>query len=232
MSEIREGSGKDILLLHGYLSCKESFYYQIKFLSKHFKVTAVDMPAFGASAPIDTAWSVSDYCEWLTKYIRAAKLVKPHIMAHSFGARVAIKYSGCGGEADKLIITGGAGIVKERSAEYLKKVKAYRRMKKLFPKFAEKHYGSKEYRTLSPLMRESYKSIVNEDLKEYAAKINCKTLLLYGAEDTVTPPSEEGAIFNSLIADSKFMKMNGGHFCFSEYPDEFNSIVLNFLTEN
>ena len=31
ISVIREGEGKDVLLLHGYLSSKESFYYQIKF---------------------------------------------------------------------------------------------------------------------------------------------------------------------------------------------------------
>ncbi len=190
------------------------------------------MPAFGASAPIDTAWSVSDYCEWLKGYIRAAKIEKPHIIAHSFGARVAIKYLGAGGAADRLIITGGAGIVKERSAEYLKKVKAYRRVKKLFPRFAEKHYGSAEYRTLSPLMKESYKKIVNEDLKEYAAKINNKTLLLYGREDTVTPPDEEGKIFNSLIADSKLVICDGGHFCFSEFPDAFNNKIFDFLSEN
>lgn len=189
------------------------------------------MPAFGASAEIDFPWSVSDYCDWLSEYISAAKLDKPHIIAHSFGARVAIKYIGSGGEADRLIITGGAGIVKERSAEYLKKVKAYRRIKKIFPRFAEKHFGSAEYRTLSPLMRESYKKIVNEDLKDFAANIKCKTLLLYGQSDTVTPPDEEGKIFNSLIADSNLLLTRGGHFCFSEYPDAFNTEIFKFLTE-
>ena len=189
------------------------------------------MPAFGASAEIDFPWAVSDYCDWLSRYIRAANLNKPHIIAHSFGARVAIKYLGCGGEADRLIITGGAGIVKERSAEYLKKVKTYRRIKKFFPRFAEKHFGSAEYRTLSPLMRESYKKIVNEDLKDFATKIKCKTLLLYGQSDTVTPPDEEGKIFNSLIADSSLLLTCGGHFCFSEYPDAFNTQIFKFLTE-
>lgn len=232
ISEIRVGSGKDILLLHGYLSCKESFYYQIKFLSRNFKVTAPDMPAFGASAETDLPWAVSDYRDWLGEYIRAAKLTRPHIIAHSFGARVAIKYLGCGGEADRLIITGGAGIVRERSAGYLRKVRAYRRIKKIFPRFAERHFGSREYRTLPPLMRESYKKIVNEDLKDFAAKIKCKTLLLYGQSDTVTPPSEEGKIFNSLIADSSLLLTRGGHFCFSEYPEAFNTEIYKFLTEN
>ncbi|MDE7453750.1 MAG: alpha/beta hydrolase [Clostridia bacterium] len=227
---MREGEGQDILLLHGYLSKKESFYYQIKFLSRFYRVTAPDFPAFGASAPITSAWSVGDYCDWLDKFIKAAGLNKPVIIAHSFGARVAIKYlSSRPCAAEKLIITGGAGIVKPRSKKYLRRVKAYRIVKKFFPKLAEKKFGSKEYRTLPPVMRESYKKIVNEDLKDCAKEIRCKTLLLYGADDTVTPADEEGKIFNSLIPCSELKILQGGHFCFSENPAPFNDAVYKFL---
>ena len=220
------------MLLHGYLSKKESFYFQIEFLSQHFKVIAPDLPGFGASAPLEEAWSVGDYAEWLIRFLRAENSTHMHILAHSFGARVAFKALNIHPEiVDSLIITGGAGLVKPRSAEYLKKVKAYRRVKKIFPKFAEKHFGSAEYRSLSPLMRESYKKIVNEDLSACAAGIKCRTYLLYGKSDTVTPPAEEGQIFHNLISGSRFETMEGGHFCFSEYPDIFNQKIFNFLSE-
>ena len=218
--------------MHGYLSSKESFYYQINFLSKYFRVTAPDFKGFGNSSPIVTPYSVDDYCVWLDAFIKKCRLQTPHIVAHSFGARVALKYLGeRGGAADKLIITGGAGIVKPRSPQYMRRVKAYRRVKKLFPKFAESHYGSAEYRTLSPVMRESYKRIVNEDLRDCAKKITNKTLLVYGKDDAVTPPREEGEIFRSLIARSRLCILDGGHFCFSEYPEEFNKSAYDFLTE-
>ena len=101
--------------MHGYGSKKESFYYQTEFLSEGFCVTAVDFPAFGCSAPIDKPWSVGDYSDWLIMFIKAVKLDCPHIIAHSFGARVAIKLlSGHEEIADKLIITGGSWIVKPR----------------------------------------------------------------------------------------------------------------------
>ena len=227
------GAGRDILLLHGYLSCKESFYHQIKFLSSHFKVTAPDMPGFGKSPPLDEAYSVSDYCGWLEEFIKKSGLERPHIIAHSFGARVAVKYlGGRGGSADRLVITGGAGIVKPRSPRYMRRVKAYRRVKKLFPKYAERHFGSAEYRSLTPIMKESYKKIVNEDLQDYARNITNSTLLLYGLDDTVTPYTEEGRIFNSLISGSRLQLMEGGHFCFCEHSDKFNELVYSFLTEN
>ena len=114
----------------------------------------------------------------------------------------------------------------------MRRVKAYRRIKKIFPKFAEKHFGSKEYRTLSPIMRESYKKIVNEDLKYCAKGVKNRTLLIYGRDDTVTPPSEEGLIFNGIISGSRLIITDGGHFCFSEYPEAFNKIIYEFLTEN
>lgn len=218
--------------MHGYLSSKESFYYQINFLSKYFKVTAPDISGFGKSSPIDTPYSVDDYCDWLECFIKKCRLNNPHILAHSFGARVAIKYlGGRGGTCDKLIITGGAGIVKPRSRQYMRRVKAYRRVKKLFPKFAERHFGSEEYRTLSPVMKESYKKIVNEDLRGCAANIKNKTLLIYGRGDTVTPASEEGETFKNLIVGSRLEIIDGGHFCFSEHPDEFNKLAYKFLTE-
>ena len=216
--------------MHGYLSKKESFYYQIKFLSCYYRVTAPDLPGFGASAPITSAWSVGDYCDWLDKFIKTAGLNKPVIIAHSFGARVALKYLAAHPlAAEKLIITGGAGIVKPRSKEYLRRVKTYRFVKKIFPRFAEKHFGSTEYRTLPPVMRESYKKIVNEDLRDCAKEIRCKTLLLYGDGDTVTPADEEGKLFNTLIPCSTLEICKGSHFCFSENPVPFNDAVYKFL---
>ena len=229
----RKGEGKDVLLLHGYGSKKESFYYQTEFLSKSFRVTGPDFLGFGCSAPLDEPWGVGGYADWLIRFMCAVKLDCPHIIAHSFGARVAVKLLAERGEiADKLIITGGAGLVKPRSPQYIRRVNAYRRVKKFFPRFAERHYGSEEYKKLPPLMRESYKKIVNEDLKASAAKIKNKTLLIYGENDIVTPFNEEGNTFNSLICGSQLKIMpDCGHFCFSENPALFNKIITEFLSD-
>lgn len=225
------GSGREALLLHGYKSCANSFYYQINALAQNgYKAVAPDFPAFGSSAPLSEAWSVGDYAIWLQKFIAAAGLNKPYILAHSFGARVALKLLAekpdC---AEKLLITGGAGVVKARSPQYMRRVKRYRRVKKLFPRFAEKHFGSEEYRTLSPIEKASYKLIVNEDLTACARRVCVPTLLIYGREDTTTPPDEEGRIFNGCIAGSRLEIIDGGHFCFCENVERFNELMLDFF---
>jgi pimeloyl-ACP methyl ester carboxylesterase len=190
------------------------------------------MLGFGRSAPLTSPYSVEDYALWVKKLISECGLNCPHIIAHSFGGRVALKLlSSEKGIAERLVILGGAGLVKPRSPLYMRKVKRYRAVKKLFPHYAERHFGSEEYRTLSPVMRESYKKIVNEDLRGCAAEIKNKTLLIYGSDDRVTPADEEGKIFNGLIEDSRLVITDGGHFCFAEHPDRINGLILQFFTE-
>lgn len=227
------GAGKQVLLLHGYKSSASSFYYQMNALEKAgYKAIAPDFPGFGSSAELTAAWSVGDYAKWLEKFVRAAGLNKPHIIAHSFGARVVFKYLSDNPQgAEKLIITGGAGVVKPRSPQYIRQVTRYRRIKKLFPRYAERHFGSEEYRTLSPLEKESYKLIVNEDLTECARRIKTPTLLIYGRGDRTTPPDGEGRIFNGCIEGSELEIIDGGHFCFCENSDIFNSLMLSFLED-
>lgn len=227
---ISEGEGEDLLFLHGYLSCKESFYYNLSYFKRYYRVTAPDFPGFGASAPLCSAWSVSDYADWLSKFIGAAGLKRPSVIAHSFGARVVFRYAaehpGC---FNKIVICGGAGIVKPRTRAYRRRVAAYRFIKKFAPAFAERAFGSAEYRSLSPIMRQSYKKIVNEDLLACAAQVTSPVLLVYGKNDTVTPIGEEGKAFNSAISGSALLEMEGGHFCFSQNYNLFNKEVRAFL---
>lgn len=214
------------------MSDGRSFYYQKKFFADAgFKVIIPDFPGFGRSAPIESAWSVGDYADWLKKFVACTCSSVPHIIAHSFGARVVFRLLCEDCLADKLVITGGAGLVKQRTKAYRRKVAAYRFVKKFLPSFAERHFGSEEYRALSPIMRQSYKKIVNEDVRACARRIDCRTLLVYGKEDKVTPAEEEGKIFSDCIAGSRLEVIEGGHFCFCENAETFNNIVLKFLTE-
>ena len=158
-----------MLFLHGYLSSKEAFANQIAYFSKFYKVTAIDFLGFGQSGELSSPFSVDDYAKWLFAVMEKLHLQKPHIIAHSFGCRVAVKLASERQEAfDKIVLTGPAGIILKRGFVYKCKVKTYRFVKKFAPKFAEKKFGSEEYRSLSPIMKESYKKIVNEDLSGVA----------------------------------------------------------------
>ena len=161
LSYIQKGSGKDLVFLHGYLATKESFYPQIEYFSKFYRVTALDFLGFGQAEKLTEPYSVSDYADWLMNALKELEIEKPLVIAHSFGGRVAVKCLSRGNVFERAVLTGCAGIVPKRTLKYKLRVKTYRIVKKFAPKYAERKFGSSEYRSLSPVMRESYKKIVN-----------------------------------------------------------------------
>ena len=229
LSFIQKGKGKDMLFLHGYLSSKEAFLGQIDYFSRFYRVTALDFIGFGQAEPLTQAFSVADYAVWLDNAMARLHLRKPHVVAHSFGCRVAIKLASQNtGAFDKILLTGPAGVIMNRGLVYHAKVKAYRVMKKIAPKFAERKFGSAEYRNLSPIMKESYKKIVNEDLRVCAGQVRGETLLVVGKTDTVTPKREAEAYLKAF-PNARLREMDGGHFAFAERPVIFNLIAEEFF---
>lgn len=218
-----------MVLLHGYLSSKEAFAAQIAYFSKFYRVTAIDFLGFGGSKPLTVPFSVADYAAWTREVFTLLGIEKPHIIAHSFGCRVAVKMLAMDNAlADKLILTGPAGIIRKRGLSYHVKVKTYRLVRRFAPRFAERNFGSEEYRSLSPIMRESYKKIVNEDLREDAAKIKNPVLIVEGEGDTTTPLAE-AKIYLQNLQNGRLKTLRGGHFAFAEEPFLFNLILEEFL---
>ena len=154
---------------------------------------------------------------------------RAHLLTHSFGGRVGLKLLAAHGERFlKAVFTGCAGIPPKRGISYRAKVFSYRAVRKIAPRYAEKHFGSAEYRTLSPVMRESYKKIVNEDLTPCLKDVRNPVLFVFGQQDTATP-LYMGKILSEGVRDGALVTMRGTHFCFSEDPDSFNRIAGEFL---
>jgi len=218
-----------LVLLHGYLSCKETFAKQVEYFSRFYRVTAIDFLGFGKSAPLQSAYSVSDYAVWTREVLRLLGVEKPHVIAHSFGCRVAIKLSAETPDFfDKILLTGAAGVILKRSFAYKIKVKTYRFVRRFAPKFAERKFGSAEYKTLSPVMKESYKKIVNEDLRGDAQTLKNSVLLVQGRADKTTPIAEAQAYLERM-KNGRLVVMDGGHFAFMDDPLTFNLIAEEFF---
>ncbi len=231
VSYVQKGTGKDLVFLHGYLSSKEAFHAQTEYFSRFFRVTALDFLGFGGSRYLTSAFSVADYAEWTKESLALLDVKKPHVIAHSFGCRVAIRLASDDAEYfDKLLLTGPAGVILKRGAKYRTKVCCYRLVKRVAPRFAETHFGSAEYRTLSPVMKESYKKIVNEDLRECARRVKNEVLIVEGEEDKTTPLQEAQA-YLQCFENGRLQKIQGGHFAFAENPLRFNLIAEEFFYE-
>lgn len=218
-------------MLHGYLSNKESFLPQIRFLSRFFKVIAPDMTGFGNSEKMTEPYSLKDYAEEIKNLLDALKIDKTDAIAHSFGARVLVKLIENERRIDKIVLTGAAGLKPRRTLKYFYKRWAFLFLSKFKDKTFLSRFYSTDYNALDPVMKESFKLIVNERLEKNYSNIKNKTLLVFGSKDKETP-LYMAKLMKKLVKGSKLLVIkNAGHFCFLDAPAAFDMAVFSFLTE-
>lgn len=216
--------------MHGYLSSSKSFIYQTEFFKKDFNVFAFDMKGFGENQGMEYPYSLDDYIEEVKDFIKKNGLEKPHVLAHSFGGRIVLKLASLDKNIfDKIVLTGSAGLKPKRTIKYRIKKLIFNVLKLFVKRERLKGFYSKEYNSLSPVMKESYKKIVNEHLDYATYYIENTTLIINGKLDTETPPYTAKRL-NKNIKNSRLIMLDGaGHFCFIDKPYTFNMEVREFL---
>ena len=178
-----KGNGPCIVLLHGWGQSHQSMDFIQEALCEHYFVINLDLAGFGKSEEPPTPWTIETYCDVLKELIDIYQCEKVMIIAHSFGARIALHYAykySCQG----LILTGAAGIKPPRTFSYYWKVYWYKILKHL--KIGNQ-LGSKDYQNASKTMKAVLVQAVNEDLTSLLPHIKVPTLLIWGKEDQETP---------------------------------------------
>lgn len=225
----KEGSGKPVLLLHGWGASKESFYYQIQHLKKKFTVIAVDFWGFGESDKLKKPYTVFDYALKLHCFLQYIDVEPYAVIAHSFGARVLLK--GCL-DVEKIVITGGAGLQPRRSVKYYVKKYTYRFLKstRMFhPEKLRRRFSASGYAELDDIMRKTFSNVVAEDLTSYLCKIKSPTLLVWGENDRETPLYMAKRMERGIESSALVVIDGAGHFPFVDRPNLFNGILDHFL---
>lgn len=87
------GSGRNVILLHGWgQNCTMMNPLQQK-LKEHYRVASLDLFGFGESEAIENYDTFDDYVEAFHQFVLDHELTDPILIAHSFGARLAIRYA-------------------------------------------------------------------------------------------------------------------------------------------
>ncbi len=85
------GSGRPILLIHGFGGNTYSWRHQMEVLSENFRVIAVDLRGFGHSPkPTDGGFSFADHVEVIKQFILEMELTDLILAGHSFGGAIAL----------------------------------------------------------------------------------------------------------------------------------------------
>ena len=227
---IQYGEGKDILLLHGWGQNIEMMKMLGDNFSDRFRITILDFPGFGLSEEPGEAWNIKDYANMLEEFINELGIKKPIIMGHSFGGRVAIRYS-AEHVVEKIVLFGSPCVREDTelplSVKILKGIKKLPGMDKI-GEFAKNFIGSRDYKAASPVMRQTLVNVVNEDLSKYAKEIDCPTLLIWGENDDEAPVSD-AKILEGIMVDAALIVLPGTHYAYIENLGQVVNILNNFI---
>ncbi len=237
----RAGKGKPLLLLHGWGDGKVRFdVFWDAFVARGNDVIALDFPGHGDSSLPPEPWSVTEYADMTLAFLDDLGVETCDIIAHSFGARVAICMASHAPQRfDKLLLTGAAGMIPKRGPDYYLRVYAYKLGKHVakIPWLGKalgldakmRSAGSSDYQSLDGVMRSTFVKVVNQDLRPLLPSIQAPTLLVWGEYDAATP-LWMGRVMEAEIPDAALVLFEGAsHYAFVEHSRRFFSIADAFL---
>ena len=227
---IQYGEGNDIVLLHGWGQNIEMMRPIGDNFQDRFRITILDFPGFGESEEPKEAWTIEDYELMLEEFLKKVNVKKPIVIGHSFGGRVAIRYS-ARNPISKLVLFGSPCIrIQEElslGVKILKKLKTLPGLNDL-GEYMKKFIGSRDYKAASPIMRQTLVNVVNEDLSKFAREIEEPTLLIWGTNDTEAPLNEAKEL-KKIMLDAALITLPGTHYAYLENLPRVVTILDNFF---
>ncbi len=237
-SFIVEGSGNDVVLLHGWGQNKEMMGNIFEHLKDRFRVWALDFPGFGESGEPPVAWGVEDYELFLEEFIRVNDIVDPILIGHSFGCRVAIRYAAKNqNNVKKMCLTGAAGIRPKHGLDWQIRTKAYKAGKWLLKvtgqkeklEEMQKNAGSEDYRNAQGIMKPTFVKVVNDDVSPILKDVKCSVLLVWGEYDTAAPLWMGQQMEKEMPDAGLAIFENDDHWAYWHQPARFNAVLDVFL---
>jgi pimeloyl-ACP methyl ester carboxylesterase len=237
---VRKGSGKALLVLHGWGDSSKGLAGLVDELAKTYDVIALDLPGFGGTQLPPAAWGLTDYAQFAQHFLQ--KIDAPELYAllgHSNGGAMAIR--GLAKrllKAQKLVLLGSAGI----RGEYKGRNHALRIMAKTgkalttpLPRAVKAKLRRKVYKTIGSDMlvvealQETFKKVVGDDVRTDAAQLKLPVLIVYGQNDEQTPP-RYGELFKQVLPQAQLHIIpDAAHFVHLDQPEQTTTLVQEFL---
>lgn len=194
-----EPACRHLVFLHGWGANRDSLRGIGTLFEHTHRVHLIDLPGFG-EAPLPPAdWGTIHYTDLVQQYILDRLQGPVVLVGHSFGGRISVRLASRHLPAVRAIVLMGVPGLPQPAFTW-KGLRRWRirTLRKLLAALQpiigrrgldwhSRTYGSKDYLAAGDL-RPILVRTVNEDLTESARSIVCPTLLIWGTDDTETPP--------------------------------------------
>jgi pimeloyl-ACP methyl ester carboxylesterase len=236
-----EGEGEVLLLLHGLFGALSNWKEVTEHFSKSYRVIIPMMPIY--EMPISDA-TLDGLVSFLNGFIALKKLSYFTIIGNSLGGHVGLIYTLRNQHrVNRLVLTGSSGLFentmggsypKRGDYEFVKVKVAYTFYD---PKMATQELVDEVFEVTKSIpkcmrMVSLARSAQKHNLAGELHKIQVPTLLIWGLNDTITPPSVAHE-FDRLIPNTELRFIDKcGHAPMMEHPKIFNEIFDNFLQKH
>lgn len=237
---VEEGQGETLMLLHGLFGAMSNFRFLIEHFKKTYRVVVPMLPLLDLDL-LHT--SVGGLQKYLQKFIEHRNYDHIHLMGNSLGGHVALVHILKNPERiTSLVLTGSSGLFENGMGDTYPKRgdKEYIRNKTALtfydPAMATDDLVNEVFEITNNRLKvikiiALAKSAIRNNLGEELKNIQQPTCLIWGNNDTITPPFV-GKEFHNLIPNSELHFIDKcGHAPMMEVPDEFNRILEGFLAK-
>lgn len=235
---IEEGAGEPLILLHGLFGALSNFKDLIEHFRHGYKVVVPMLPLFDLDILHTTVGGLAKH---VNKFIELKGYRNIHLLGNSLGGHVALVHVLKHPEKIKsLILTGSSGLFENGMGDSYPKRGDYEYIKKKTevtfydPKTATKELVDEVFEITRNRLKvikiiALAKSAIRHNLGEELNNIKQPSLLIWGNNDTITPPFVARE-FHRLIPNSELHFIDKcGHAPMMEQPEEFNVILDKFL---
>ncbi len=238
---VEKGEGTPIIILHGLMGGLSNFHGVTDHFPKlGYKVLIPELPIY--DLPLIST-NVKSFAKYLEKFIKFKDLSDVILLGNSLGGHIGLLHTKLYPKLVKaLIITGSSGLYESAMGDGYPKRGDYEFIKKkaqdVFydPEVATKEIVDEVFATVNDRMKlvktlAIAKSAIRHNMSKDLPKIQTPTCIIWGENDSVTPP-DVAREFNELLPDSKlFWIEKCGHAPMMEHPNEFNTILESWLKE-
>ncbi|GAA4310602.1 alpha/beta hydrolase [Compostibacter hankyongensis] len=238
---IEEGEGEPLVLLHGLFGALSNFRDLLDYFKHYYKVVIPILPLYDLTL-LET--TVGGLAKFVNRFVEARGYEQIHLLGNSLGGHMALIYALKHPEAIKtVILTGSSGLFENGMGETYPKRGDYEYIRKKTeltfynPEMATKELVDEVFEIVNNRLKAIKvialaKSAIRHNLGEELREIKAPTMLIWGKNDTITPPmvAEE---FGRLIPNTELAYINKcGHAPMMEVPDEFNTVLHAFLKKH